>query len=61
MKVLKSERIVQHIIGIKYNLLVVYLMTHKYGLAQQMLMDIKEQVGSVSSEELDYLSTVISN
>lgn len=31
--VLKGERIIQHIISTKYNLMIIYLMTHKYNKA----------------------------
>ncbi|CAD8191590.1 unnamed protein product [Paramecium pentaurelia] len=59
--VLKSERIVQHIIGIKYNMAIIYLLISQYTNAKMKVEDIREQVGNVVSDELDYLKLLIQN
>ncbi|CAD8102202.1 unnamed protein product [Paramecium sonneborni] len=59
--VLKSERIVQHIIGIKYNMAIIYLLLQQYTNAKMKVEDIREQVGNVVSDELDYLKLLIQN
>ncbi|KAM3146491.1 hypothetical protein pb186bvf_001460 [Paramecium bursaria] len=57
--ILKAERIVQHIISVKYNLLILNLMIHKYKNALKIYQDIRNQIGAVQSEELDYLHQFI--
>ncbi|CAD8102599.1 unnamed protein product [Paramecium sonneborni] len=59
--ILKSERIVQHIIGIKYNMAIIYLLLLQYTNAKLKVEDIRELVGNVVSDELHYLKLLIQN
>ncbi|CAK84146.1 unnamed protein product (macronuclear) [Paramecium tetraurelia] len=59
--ILKSERIVQHIIGIKYNMAIIYLLIQQSANAKMKVEDIRDQVGNVVSDELDYLKLLIQN